>query len=64
MTNPVAVTEFIFTYNQQKASVSDFEYLSKTISSCLSLKNLTLKLSFGKTKREDADFLSLIQSIS
>jgi len=64
MDNPVAVTEFTFTYYQQKATVTDFEYVSKTISSFPNLKNLTLRLHFGINKREDSDFSSLIQSIS
>jgi len=63
MDNPVAVTEFMFTYNQPKGTVSDFEYLSKTISSFPTLKNLTLKLLFGKNIRDDNDFSHFIQSI-
>ena len=64
MKNTVAVTEFTFTYYQRKSTVSDFEYLSKTISSFPNLKNLTLRLHLGITKREDSDFSPLIQSIS
>jgi len=62
MNNPVSVTKF--TYNQPEFIVSDFEYVSKAISSFPTLKNLTLKLNFVKDKREDSDFSSLIQSIS